>query len=88
MIGSICAIESGQQYTMDVKFHDAASRPFHFTDYNKYTLAALGSVGAAFASNATSSSNSSVYYRPFDNWGSKNDWSVQLPDGENAICKL
>jgi chromosome transmission fidelity protein 4 len=70
---------------MDVEFHDAAIRPFHFTDYNKFTLAALGSVGAAFASRSTASLASTIYYRPFDNWASKNDWSIQLPEGENAL---
>lgn len=47
---------------MDVEFHDAAIRPFHFTDYNKFTLAALGSMGAAFASRSTASLASTIYY--------------------------
>lgn len=71
--------------TVDVTFHDSAQRPFHFTDHNQYSMASLGTVGAVFASEATTALPSVVHYRPIDSWASKNDWMLDLPSGESAV---
>ncbi|KAI8894986.1 hypothetical protein BC833DRAFT_623442 [Globomyces pollinis-pini] len=84
LIGTVCSIESGIQHTVDIQFNDTSQRPFHFTDHNKYTLACLGQTGAVFASEGTATLPSSVLYRPYSNWASKNDWTIQLPDGEKV----
>ncbi|KAJ3260995.1 hypothetical protein HK103_006950 [Boothiomyces macroporosus] len=83
-VGTVCAIESGTQFTMDVEFHDSSIRPFHFTDYNNYTLSSIGPSGVVFASQATAALTSLVYYRPFDNWANKSDWTFTLPKDESA----
>ncbi|KAJ3269393.1 hypothetical protein HDV01_001434 [Terramyces sp. JEL0728] len=83
-VGTVCAIESGTQFTMDVEFHDTSIRPFHFTDYNNYSLSSIGPSGVVFASQSTTTLNSLVYYRPFDNWANKNDWTFSLPKDETA----
>lgn len=87
MIGTICAITSatGDQYVFDVSFHDTSQRPFHFTESTKFSIAALGSTGAIFGSTATSVIPSTIYFRPVDTWGNKNDWALSLPEGESVI---
>lgn len=85
MIGTISSIDSSTHFTVDVAFHDNSQRPFHFTDHHQYSLACLGSLGATFASEATSSLPSVLHFRPLDSWASKNDWTVELPTGESAI---
>lgn len=84
MIGTICSIDNSTHFTIDVNFHDSAHRPFHFTDHQQYILGCLGAHGAAFASEVTSTLPSVIHYRPIDGWASKNEWTMELPSGENA----
>lgn len=86
LIGTICAIKSGERnYQMDVSFHDSTLRPFHFSCLENHNLAALGNTGALFACEATSDAPAKVVYRPIDNWASKNEWELDLADGEDAV---
>ncbi|KAJ3334434.1 hypothetical protein HDU91_002735, partial [Kappamyces sp. JEL0680] len=88
MHGTICQItsSSSDSYVLDIAFHDTSARPFHFTSSIKYFAAVLGSAGGAFASAATSFLPSTLHYRPADNWASKNDWTVSLPEGETCLA--
>jgi chromosome transmission fidelity protein 4 len=85
MIGTICSVDSSTHFTVDVAFHDTSQRAFHFTDHHQYNLAALGTVGAVFASESTTTLPSVIHYRPLDSWASKNDWTMELASGESAI---
>lgn len=88
-IGVITSVKHADHNTVSVDFHDKSSdfsRPFHFTDHLKYTLGYLGERGALFASKATYENPSTVFYRPFQTWSGKGDWTIQLPQSENAIC--
>ena len=87
MVGTICSIASASedQFVVDVSFHDASLRPFHFTHHAKFHVATLGASGALFASSATTILPYSVHFRPIEAWGSKNEWTLSLPEGENVI---
>jgi chromosome transmission fidelity protein 4 len=84
LIGTVCSINNTTHSTIDVVFHDSAQRPFHFTDDNQYLMGCLGTSGAVFASEATATLPSVIHYRPLDSWSSKNEWTIELPSGENA----
>lgn len=84
MVGTICSIEASNGVTIDVSFHDASQRPFHFTDHHQYNMASLGLIGAVFASESTPALPSAIHYRPIDTWASKNEWTVELPVGESV----
>ena len=87
LVGTVCVVESGLQYTVDVTFHDVSLRSFHFSSHNHYKLAALGNSGLVCASECTTSLPSSIFYRPLNgNWNQKNDWSVSLNEGENCVA--
>jgi chromosome transmission fidelity protein 4 len=85
LTGTICVIENGETYTVDVDYHDATKRPFHFTDSTKYSMGALNQSGCVLASTATTSDPSMVYFRQMDSWTSRNEWTVALPEGETAM---
>lgn len=86
IIGTVCAIESNESYIYDIDFHENIARPFHFTDSTQYSMAALGSAGVVFASRYTSVNPSTIYFRLFDTWAAKNDWTLDLPENENAVA--
>jgi hypothetical protein len=79
-------IENGETYTVDVDFHDATKRPFHFTETVKYTMGALNHNGCVLASVSTPTENSQVYFRQMDSWTSRNEWTVVMSDGESVVC--
>jgi chromosome transmission fidelity protein 4 len=83
---SIITNTSGQ-FTINVEFHDATLRPFHFTDPLKYTFGSLGDSGIVLATESASTTPSTIYYRPFDAWAAKNDWTLQLNNDESILCK-
>ena len=86
MIGTVCVVESGLQYTVDVTFHDVLQRQFHFSSHNHYKMAALAASGLVCASECTTSLPSSIFYRPLNNWTQNSDWSVTLNEGENCVA--
>jgi chromosome transmission fidelity protein 4 len=53
-------------------------------------MAAMGTIGAAFASPITKEGGetvpSQVFYRPFDSWAPNSDWTVNLAKGEEATA--
>ncbi|KAJ3091672.1 hypothetical protein HK102_013860 [Quaeritorhiza haematococci] len=84
LLGYIYTIEQPTHSTVHVEFHDKSQRAVHFTDHYNYSLACLGEHGALFACESTHNSPSTIHFRPFDTWASKNDWLIQLNPGENA----
>jgi chromosome transmission fidelity protein 4 len=76
---------------IEIEFADIEKhRPIRFNDYTGFTMACMGSIGAAFASPETQEAGeatpSTVFYRPFDAWAPQSDWTVTLPKGEEATC--
>jgi len=90
MVGSIDATDMDTHHVVNVDFHDTSRhRGFHFADHSKYTMAALGDKGAAFASEPDSiNPTSTVHYRPFDTFSSSSsaEWTVTLPPREKALA--
>ncbi|KAJ3043528.1 hypothetical protein HDV00_004918 [Rhizophlyctis rosea] len=83
MIGVIYTIDAHTHSNVNVEFHDRSQRPFHFTDHYNYTMASLGVTGALFACEANGGNASTLFYRPFDSWATKSDWTVQFGASEN-----
>jgi chromosome transmission fidelity protein 4 len=86
LVGTICIIENGETYTIDVDFHEATRRPFHFSDTIKYTMGALNTAGCVLASEASTTDSSTVFFRQMDSWTTRNEWSVTLPDEESVVA--
>ncbi|ORX80348.1 WD40 repeat-like protein [Basidiobolus meristosporus CBS 931.73] len=85
MTGVIISIDQGDHATVTVEFHDKSThRGFHFSDPYKYSHAYLGKRGALFAVKSHDEVASTVFYRPFESWATKSEWTVQLPPGEDA----
>jgi chromosome transmission fidelity protein 4 len=86
LVGTVCIIENGETYTIDVDFHEATKRPFHFSDTIKYTMGALNTSGCVLASEATTTDSSTVFFRQMDSWTTRNEWSVTMPDQESVVA--
>lgn len=72
---------------MSVEFHDRSlHRGYHFEDNYKFSMAALGERGAAYASSGTNDLPSVINYRPFETWTAQADWQYDLPKGESAVA--
>jgi len=88
LLGLITTVDHGTHATISVEFHDKLTqRGYHFTDNNHYSMACLGMNGALFAAASVDGNPSTVFYKTSDNWATKSEWQVYLPDGEDATCK-
>jgi Minichromosome loss protein, Mcl1, middle region len=90
LIGLIASREdaSASGSVIDIEFHNRESyRPIHFSDHYGFSLAALGSMGAAFASPATFDSPSTLHYLPFEAWAPRSEWTLQMDAGESILGK-
>ena len=90
MIGSVVSTgEPGGDFnSVEMAFHDTSrgGRIPTITDYHGYSVGCLGERGCALASPAKQSGGSSVlFYRPYESWTHKSDWSVTLPVGEDVV---
>jgi chromosome transmission fidelity protein 4 len=88
-LGAITLRSEPDHNTVEVAFHDTARvrrRVPLLTDFFGFTLGALGERGAFYASPASSDAPSTLVYRPFDAWAPNSDWSLGLPEGEEAEC--
>jgi len=88
-LGAITLRSEPDHNTVEVAFHDTARvrrRVPLLTDFFGFTLGALGERGAFYASPASSDAPSTLVYRPFDAWAPNSEWSLGLPEGEEAEC--
>ncbi|KAJ3146831.1 hypothetical protein HDU86_008389 [Geranomyces michiganensis] len=85
MVGVIYTIDASTHHNVNVEFHDRSIRPFHFTDYHNYSIAALASSGACFASTGTAGNPSKIFYRALDTWAANADWTIHLGDHESVL---
>lgn len=87
MIGVVDATDQETHNVVSVEFHDkSARRGYHFSDSNRYTMAALGEQGVVYAApSGDGLATSVVHYRPYDSWASASDWEVSLLPGEDAL---
>ncbi|KAL1924958.1 uncharacterized protein VTP21DRAFT_4612 [Calcarisporiella thermophila] len=89
MIGVIHTVEQDIRSTVTIEFHDKSTRrDIHFQDIYNYSMAYLGEKGALFAVKSHESSPSSILYKPFEGWGIRSEWQMNMPTGEDikAIC--
>ncbi|KAJ3170134.1 hypothetical protein HDU88_008759 [Geranomyces variabilis] len=85
LVGVIYTIDASTHHNVNVEFHDRSIRPFHFTDYHNYSIAALASSGACFASTGTAGNPSKIFYRALDTWAANADWTIHLGDHESVL---
>ena len=74
---------------IEIEFADVhTNRPVRFNDYSGFTMAAMGSAAAIFASpgdgKPAGETASVVHYRAFSSWAPNADWTLSLPAGEQA----
>ncbi|KAM0747338.1 hypothetical protein T439DRAFT_350138 [Meredithblackwellia eburnea MCA 4105] len=87
MTGIIHAIEREDENIYTVEFHDqSAHLGFHFKDPYVYDFAAIGELGAVFASKSTSLAPARIYYRPYDSWSRAEPWEIKLANGESPVA--
>ncbi|KAJ3395715.1 hypothetical protein HDU80_010224 [Chytriomyces hyalinus] len=99
LLGTIYCVDQSSQSVMHISHHDKSQRDFSFQDHYRFTMAALNSHGAVFASDPNSNihelggnasvapSNSVIEFKAFENWGApgeNNGWSVHLPTSETV----
>ena len=78
---------------IEIEFADVhTNRPVRFNDYSGFTMAAMGSAAAIFASPgdgapADGGAASVVHYRAFASWAPNADWTMSLPAGEQASAR-
>ncbi|KAL4519312.1 hypothetical protein Ndes2437B_g05172 [Nannochloris sp. 'desiccata'] len=88
-LGAITLRSEPDHNTVEVAFHDTARvrrRVPLLTDFFGFNLGSLGERGAFYASPASSDAPSTLVYRPFDAWAPNSEWSLGLPEGEEAEC--
>ncbi|KAI8622432.1 hypothetical protein BC830DRAFT_1223870 [Chytriomyces sp. MP71] len=80
LLGTVYCVEQSSQAVIHISHHDKSHRDFSFQDHNRFTMAALSSRGAAFASDpnntahefssmsASASTASLIEYKAFENW--------------------
>ncbi|KAJ3224794.1 hypothetical protein HDU81_008347 [Chytriomyces hyalinus] len=99
LLGTIYCVDQSSQSVMHISHHDKSHRDFSFQDHFRFTMAALNSHGAVFASDPNSNihelsgnpsvapSNSVIEFKAFENWGApgeNNGWNVHLPTSETV----
>lgn len=95
--GSILSLDNGVHHIVEIEFADQVKhKTIRLRDFYHFRTAALGQHGAVMASksekaganaqNAATDRPSAIFYRPFDAWTAKSEWTHLLPKGENALC--
>ncbi|KAG8835473.1 hypothetical protein FRC17_003040 [Serendipita sp. 399] len=86
-LGVIEVTDQDSHQIINVEFYDRSTYPsYHFTDYNRFTMASIGDHGIAYARASEKSEPSQILYKPFATWGSSTEWSIALPPGEDVIA--
>eukprot|EP00803_Ostreobium_quekettii_P000122 evm.model.scf_11.1 EVM.evm.TU.scf_11.1 scf_11:136-8515(+) len=88
-IGRIVMKRMEGQNAVQVDVKDSSLMPVRIpvlTDYFGFTLGALSERGAVYASPRTASCPSTIVYRHFNSWTTNSDWSVGLPEDDEAMC--
>ncbi|XP_015609721.1 WD repeat and HMG-box DNA-binding protein 1 [Cephus cinctus] len=79
--------EDAEEPSIEVEFHDVSvHHSIHINNYLHHTLAALSTQALALAC-STDGSLSKIVVVSLQGWGSGNkEWSLDLPEGEQALC--
>lgn len=86
-LGCITLRSESDHNIVEVNFHDTAihrRRIPLLNDFYGFTMGTLGTEGALYASPSSDHSPSTVVFRPFEPWSANTDWTVGLPQGEEA----
>ncbi|KDQ16190.1 hypothetical protein BOTBODRAFT_173106 [Botryobasidium botryosum FD-172 SS1] len=87
MIGVVEVTDQDTHQIINVEFHDQSlRRGYHFQDHLSINMASLGERGALYACPAEGDHASRINYKPYDTWGSQNEWSMELPRNEQVIA--
>lgn len=98
LVGNIVSQNLGDHNVIEIEFADASRRPIRFTDHYRFIMGSIAEDGAIFASAAFAGADadrlededdeeehSTVFFRPFANYSTKNQWLYTLPKGEGAL---
>ncbi|XP_008217215.1 WD repeat and HMG-box DNA-binding protein 1 [Nasonia vitripennis] len=80
--------EDDEDSNIEVNFHDVTvHHSMHINNYLRHTMAALSNEALALAAPAYDGSPSKIVVVALQGWGSGNkEWSMDLPDGEEALA--
>ena len=87
-LGSIILRTEADHNIAEVNFHDTSlhrKRIPLLNDFYGFHVGSLGSAGALYASLSTMEAPSTVHFTPFDAWTSNAEWTLPLPQGEDAV---
>ncbi|GAB5030478.1 wd repeat and hmg-box dna-binding protein partial [Nannochloropsis oceanica] len=98
LVGNIVSQNLGDHNVIEIEFADASRRPIRFTDHYRFIMGSIAEDGAIFASAAflgadadrredeeDEEEHSTVFFRPFANYSTKNQWLFTLPKMEGAL---
>merc|ERR1712137_1446547 len=87
LLGTIVStLEESGTRMIDITLNDnTKTQPKRMTDHFGFTKAALGELGAVFASEVDETVPATVFYRPFDKWTSNSEWRIQLDYSEQIL---
>ncbi|KAG8956545.1 hypothetical protein FRC04_000023 [Tulasnella sp. 424] len=86
-IGVIEVSDQDPHQVINVEFHNRSLRTgYHFTDTLRFTIAAIGERGVAFAGPSEEHHPATLSYRPYESWASNTDWEINLPAGEEPVA--
>ncbi|KAG9042191.1 hypothetical protein FS837_011177 [Tulasnella sp. UAMH 9824] len=86
-IGVVEVSDGDPHQVVNVEFHNRSLRTgYHFTDTLRFTLAAIGERGVAFAGPSEEHHPATLSYRPYESWASNADWEINLPAGEEPVA--
>ncbi|KAG8994102.1 hypothetical protein FRB90_000530 [Tulasnella sp. 427] len=86
-IGVIEVSDQDPHQVINIEFHNRSLRSgYHFTDTLRFTMAAIGERGIAFAGPSEEHHSATLSYRPYESWASNSDWEISLPPGEEPVA--
>ncbi|XP_067007806.2 WD repeat and HMG-box DNA-binding protein 1 isoform X2 [Anabrus simplex] len=86
-VGIVRAFNTEEENSLDVEFHDSSlHHALHMTNYLKHTMASLSEQALVLACEANDDTPSKVVCVLLNAWDGTREWSVDLPEDEEALA--
>ncbi len=87
-LGCIILRSEADHNIVEMSFHDTSlhrKRIPLLNDFYGFSVGSLGLAGALYASPSSEHAPSTVVFRPFDSWATNSEWTIGLPQSEEAV---